>query len=105
MNDKGSQMMGDIRVKVADVTKLLDDLVIFVEDRIKTREADLDEKIKEYKILVEKQKKFEDYRESVEKRERLLEKQKKKLRVKQQALDRKEDKLQQKLQKVEELLS
>jgi len=103
--DMSSDLIKEIRNKLAELMKQADETVVLIESKIKERENELDEKIREYAILKEREKKLNDYQNNLKKQETLVNLQKEANREKQIALEKKERELESTLQRVKGLLS
>jgi len=95
--DESSEFIKEIRGKIADIMKQIDDFVAIVEARVKTRENELTEQMKKFETLKDREAELESKKE--------LHKQTSANRDKQIALDKKEQGLQDKLQRVQSILN
>ena len=105
IQEESTDVVKEIRLKLATILKEADDFVALVDKRIQARENELTEQMKKYQSLKEKEKSLENYRLELEKREKEIEVQKKANRDKQIALNRKEEELDNKLIRVKDILS
>ena len=103
--DESSEFIKEIRGKIADIMKQIDDFVAIVEARVKTRENELTEQMKKFETLKDREAELENQRLEVEKSKKELHKQTSANREKQIALDKKEQGLQDKLQRVQSILN
>jgi len=103
--DESSEFIKEIRGKIADIMKQIDDFVAIVEARVKTRENELTEQMKKFETLKDREAELENQRLEVEKSKKELHKQTSANRDKQIALDKKEQGLQDKLQRVQSILN
>jgi len=103
--DDSSEFIKEIRGKIADIMKQIDDFVALVEARIKARENELTEQMKKFESLKEREKELDNKRLEIEKSKKELHKQTQANRDKQIALDKKEQELQDKLQRVQSILN
>lgn len=97
-------MIRDIRNQATELTKSIDSFVNDVSQKIEKEEKKLSEKMKEYALIDEKEKKVVELQERVKKERLLIEKEKEASRTRQKQLDIKENKLQENIKKVNELL-
>lgn len=95
----------DIRLKMSDVMKDLDDFLEMVAQGMKTKSDELDEKVRKYQILKAREQKLLDYEKSLEKRENIIKESKKNQRDKQIALDKREAEIEKRLERLKNILN
>lgn len=105
IQEDSTEIVKEIRLKLGEVLKQADEFVALVDQKIKARENELTEQMRKYEVLKEREKKLEDYRLELEKREKEIETQKKANRDKQIVLERKDRELTDKLSRVKDILS
>jgi hypothetical protein len=105
IQEDSTDIVKEIRLKLAVILKEADEFVELVDRRVKARENELNEQMKKYEVLKDKEKKLEDYRLGLDQREKELEVQKKANRDKQIALEKSEQEIQDKLKRVQSILN
>lgn len=93
LHQESEEMVKQIRAELVDLMKKADEFVIYIEKKIQDRETELDEKIRKYQILKQREKNLDEAEQSLKKREVLVNKEKQNLRDKQLALDTQEKEL------------
>ena len=104
LQEESTDVVKEIRLKIAAILKEADEFVALVDQRVKARENELTEQMKKFEVLKEKEKNLEEYRSELEKREKELGLQTKANRDKQLALENKEKDLESKLRRVQDIL-
>jgi hypothetical protein len=98
-------VLREIREKLAGLMKDLDDFVNFTETRIIEMENNLDNKIKEYATLAEKQRNLENDKKQLISDKQIFSQEKQANRVKSIALDNREKELEDKIKRVQTILT
>ncbi len=95
----------DLRAKILEITRLADELVVFVDESTQERENDLDEKIKKLQVLGEKEKMLKAEASKIATQNQEIALAKKANRDKQLSLERKEQEVSEKIKKVQNILN
>ena len=103
-SDSDKPVLKDIRDYVAKLTKMADDFVSYVEGKIQEREAELDEKIKEYAQLKNIQKEIDEKRQQLKEERVIINKEKEANRIFKLSLEAKQKKIDEKLAQVQSIL-
>lgn len=94
-----------IRNQITDILKQVDEFVVLTQEALRQREQTVNERIKYYEKLKDKEKKLKIFAEDLDTKQKAIKKQKLANRQKKVNLDNREKKLEAKIREVKNVLS